>query len=111
VSIVVTSGRPESQPTPTGSGSSAVIAGAPTPPRFLSAQPSADGTSITFTFAPVENAAGYQWAPAEDPDSRTGIKAPVVVRTGVTPGQRVCVRVNTIAPDGRTSEATTGCSS
>jgi len=110
VSIVLTTGRPQAQPTPTGSGSSAVIGGAPEAPRFLSAQPSADGTSVTFTFAPVANAAGYQWAPAEDPDSRTGTKGPVVVRTGVTPGQRVCVRLNTVAPDGRTSESTTGCS-
>ncbi|MGN6327269.1 serine/threonine-protein kinase [Pseudolysinimonas sp.] len=110
VSIGVTAGRPQPQPSPTGSGSSAVIGGAPQAPKFLSAQPSADGTSVTFTFAPVPNAAGYQWAPAEDPESRTGVKDPVVVRTGVTPGQRVCVRLNTIAPDGRTSEPTTGCS-
>jgi hypothetical protein len=85
------------------------VAGAPEAPRFIGATPSADGTSITFTFAPVKNAAGYQWAPGEDADAKTSVRTPVVVRTGLTPNQRVCVKLDTIAPDGRTSDATTGC--
>jgi len=109
-SIVLTGGGTAGpSPTPRASGSSAVVAGAPEAPRFIGATPSADGTSITFTFAPVKNAAGYQWAPGEDADAKTSVRTPVVVRTGLTPNQRVCVKLDTIAPDGRTSDATTGC--
>jgi hypothetical protein len=109
ISLVATAGgSPEPTASPTGTGTSAIVGDAPTPPKLVSAAPSADGTSVTFRFAPVTDADGYRWAPSEQPDARTVVKDPVVVRTGVAPGQRVCVQVSTII-HGRTSDPTEAC--
>lgn len=95
-------------PTPRPTGSSALVTGAPLAPKFLSAQPSADGTSVTFRFAPVPEAEGYRWAPSEQPDAQRGITEPIVLRTGVTPGQRVCVTIVSVV-HGLTSDSTEAC--
>ncbi|TPW75039.1 serine/threonine-protein kinase [Schumannella soli] len=105
-------GLPKADPDPTASpkpsGGSALGGNVVAAPKLLSAEPSADGTSVTFTFAPVDDASAYQWAPSEQPDARTGITVPVVQRTGVTPGTRVCVQIITVA-NGRTSQPTEAC--
>ncbi|NYG98890.1 serine/threonine protein kinase [Schumannella luteola] len=111
VALVVV-GLPKAEPDPTASpkpsGGSALGGNVVAAPKLLSAEPSADGTSVTFTFAPVDDASAYQWAPSEQPDARTGIADPVVLRTGVTPGTRVCVQIITVA-NGRTSQPTEAC--
>jgi hypothetical protein len=100
---------PVATPTATAGGTSAIVGDAPAAPKFLSASASADGTAVTFQFAAVKNAAGYRWAPSEQPDSSTGIPTPTVVRHGVVPGQRVCVQIETVAASGRVSDPTERC--
>ncbi len=109
-SVVLSGGatRPGPRPTPSPSGESAVVGGAVVPPVFTGAQRSADGTTVTFAFEGVDGANGYIWAPSEQPEAETGIEDPVVVRTGVQPGARVCVQLKTLL-SGRVSKAVEGC--
>jgi hypothetical protein len=95
-------------PNPRPTGTSALVTGAPIAPKFVSAKPSTDGTSVTFGFAAVPEADGYRWWPSEQPDAQQGITDPVVVRTGMTPGQRVCVQIVSVV-HGLTSQATEAC--
>ena len=95
-------------PSPRPTGTSALVTGAPVAPKFVSVQPSADGTSVTFRFAPVPKADGYRWWPSEQPDAQQGISDPTVVRTGVAVGQRVCVQIESVV-HGLTSEPTEAC--
>ncbi len=95
-------------PSPRPTGTSALVTGAPIAPKLVSAKASADGTSVTFQFAEVPEADGYRWAPSEQPDAQRGVTDPVVVRTGVTPGQRVCVQIVSVV-HGLTSQTTEAC--
>lgn len=94
-------------PTPTTRGTSAIDGFVPSP-RFLSSTPSTDGASVTFTFAAVDGADGYRWAPSEQPESTRPLEEPIVTRTGVAPGARVCVRIIAVR-DGATSQAREAC--
>ncbi|TPW72250.1 serine/threonine-protein kinase [Schumannella sp. 10F1B-5-1] len=112
VAALVIVGPPKADPDPTASpkpsGGSALSGSSVPAPEYLSAEPSADGTSVTFTFAPVDDASGYRWARSEQPDALAPLDGPVVVRDGITPGTRVCVQILAIA-DGRTSQRTEAC--
>lgn len=110
VSVVLSGGAAIEKPTPTpsGTGDSAVVGGAVPAPEFVSAERSADGTTVTFTFEGSGDAAQYLWAPAEQPDARTPLDEPVVVRADAQPGVRVCVQLVAVL-NGRTSATAEGC--
>ncbi|MBI5161153.1 MAG: serine/threonine protein kinase [Micrococcales bacterium] len=108
VAVAVTGGGTDPDPRPAASGGSA-LGGDPVPrPKFLSATPSDDGTAVSFRFDAVADADAYSWAPSEQPDATQQVAEPMVVRTGVTPGTRVCVDILAIRA-GRTSETTEAC--
>jgi hypothetical protein len=74
-------------------GDSAVIADQVPKPTDGVAVPSADGTSVTFSWSNPTPADGdsYRYARSEQPDSRMPLTEPTITLDGLTPGVRVCV--------------------
>ncbi|CAN5288564.1 hypothetical protein BH09ACT1_BH09ACT1_10230 [soil metagenome] len=93
----------DNRPSTGSSGGAIDVSSIPTP-VLVSAAPSADGTSVTFTWSNPKPKAGdtYLWAAAETPAKRTPVTEPTVVITGVTPGSKVCINVEVLR-DGTTS--------
>ncbi|MES1169865.1 MAG: hypothetical protein ABUL47_04165, partial [Leifsonia sp.] len=58
-------------------------------------QPSADGTSVEFSWTNPHPRTGdiYYWARAETPADRQATATPSVTVTGIVPGSRVCINV------------------
>jgi len=102
--------RPDAEPGPTATGGSAVAAGLPPVAVDGVATPSADGTSVVFTWVNPDPREGdvYYWARAESPDSREPVRDPEATVEGVVPGSRVCLNVE-IGRAGRTSEPLVIC--
>lgn len=74
-------------------GDSAVITDQVPIPINGVAVPSADGTSVTFSWenpSPVEGDT-FRYARSEQPDARMPLAAPTVTLDGLQPGARVCV--------------------
>jgi hypothetical protein len=76
------------------------------------ATPSADGTSVTFSWVNPDPQDGdvYYWARAESPSDRQAVRETDVTVSGVVPGSRVCVNVE-IGRAGRTSQPLVICTS
>jgi hypothetical protein len=102
--------RPDADPGPTATGGSAVGQGAPPIAIEGAATPSADGTTVAFTWANPDPLDGdtYYWARAESPANRQAVDEPEATVEGVTPGSRVCINVE-IGRAGRTSEPLVIC--
>ncbi|HEY0225362.1 MAG TPA: hypothetical protein VGC05_02995, partial [Mycobacterium sp.] len=60
-----------------------------------SAVPSADGTSVAFSWTDPTPKSGdvYYWARAETPADRQATHDPSATVTGVVPGSKVCINV------------------
>lgn len=102
--------RPPTTPTATSSGGSAVIG--PSVPQATDgvAAPSADGTSVVFTWTNPSPKTGdvYYWARAETPSDRQAARSETATVTGVVPGSRVCIDVE-IGRSGATGEPLAIC--
>ena len=115
LTIVLTGGqfdRPNTLPTPTATGGSAVAPGVIESATEGVATATADGTSVTFSWVnpdPHDDDV-YYWARAESPSDRQPVHETEVTVTGVVPGSRVCVNVE-IGRAGRTSQPLVICTS
>jgi hypothetical protein len=100
----LTAGTPAASAPSVGSSGGAIDVSSVPTPVFVSAVPSADGTSVTFTWSNPKPKAGdsYLWAPAETPSKRTPVAVTEAVVSGVTPGSKVCINVEVLR-DGTTS--------
>ncbi len=87
--------RPAITPTPGSSGGSALVG--PAVPQATNgvAQPSADGTSVDFSWTNPSPKSGdvYYWARSETPTDRQATHTTTATVTGVVPGSRVCINV------------------
>ena len=93
---VLLGGTPPRDPTDEPSkppGDSAVITDQVPKPVDGLAVPSADGTSVTFSWTnpSPEDGDSYRYARSEQPDSRMPLSDPTVTLDGLQPGARVCV--------------------
>jgi hypothetical protein len=82
-------------PTPHATGGSAIVGPAVPQATDGVAQPSADGTSVDFSWTNPKPKAGdsYYWARAETPADRQASRTTAATVTGVVPGSRVCINV------------------
>jgi len=115
LTIVLTGGqfdRPNTLPTPTATGGSAVAPGVIESATEGVATPSADGTSVMFSWDNPDQHDDdvYYWARAESPSDRQAVRETEVTVTGIVPGSRVCVNVE-IGRAGRTSQPLVICTS
>ena len=87
------SGAPTSAEDPSAIGGGEVV---PQPTAGL-ATPSANGTSVTYTWANSEPMEGdsYRYARSEQPGAALPLDEPTVTIDGLSPGQRQCVQVYT----------------
>jgi serine/threonine protein kinase len=113
--IVVSGGqldRPDADPAPTSTGGSAIGQGTVPVATDGVAAPSADGSTVTFSWVNPDPQDGdvYYWARAESPASRQAVETPEATVDGVTPGSRVCINVE-IGRAGRTSQPLVICTS
>ena len=87
--------RPSSTPTPRTTGGSAIVG--PSVPQATNgvATPSADGTTVDFSWTNPKPKTGdvYYWARAETPADRQATHTPTATVTGVVPGSKVCINV------------------
>jgi serine/threonine protein kinase len=102
--------RPVSTPSPSTSGGSAIVG--PSVPQATNgaAQPSADGTSVVFSWTNPQPKKGdvYYWARSETPADRVATPDTRATVTGVVPGSKVCINVE-IGRSGATGEALQIC--
>lgn len=102
--------RPNDTPTASSSGGSALVG--PSVPQATDgvAQPSADGTSVDFSWTNPSPAIGdvYYWARAETPADRQATHTTSATVTGVVPGSKVCINVE-IGRAGATGDALAIC--
>jgi hypothetical protein len=102
--------RPATSPSPSASGGSAIVG--PSVPQATdgSAQPSADGTSVVFSWTNPHPKTGdvYYWARSETPADRVATPETTATVTGVVPGSKVCINVE-IGRSGDTGEALQIC--
>ncbi|HEU0205609.1 MAG TPA: serine/threonine-protein kinase [Pseudolysinimonas sp.] len=104
--------RPSTSASPSSSGDSAIVG--PSVPQAVngSAQPSADGTSVVFTWSnphPQKGDVSY-WARSETPADRVATPDPTATVTGVVPGSKVCINVE-IGRSGATGDPLVICTS
>jgi hypothetical protein len=112
--VVVALLAPRSSPapisTPRQSGGSALVG--PSVPQATQgvAVPSADGTSVAFSWTNPSPKAGdvYYWANAETPEDRQATHETEATVTGVVPGSRVCINVE-VGRSGATGEPLAIC--
>jgi hypothetical protein len=102
--------RPGSTPSPSATGGSAIIG--PSVPQATNgvATPSADGTSVDFSWTnphPKTGDVSY-WARAETPADRRATSTPTATVTGVVPGSKVCINVE-IGRSGATGDPLVIC--
>jgi hypothetical protein len=102
--------RPATSPSPNASGGSAIVG--PSVPQATNgvAQPSADGTSVVFSWTNPQPKTGdvYYWARSETPADRVATPDTTATVTGVVPGSKVCINVE-IGRSGDTGEALQIC--
>jgi serine/threonine protein kinase len=99
IALAVTLGaagvRHSSTPSPRATGSSAIVG--PSVPQATEglAQPSADGTSVAFSWTNPKPKPGdiYYWARAETPSDRQAAHTTSATVTDVVPGSKVCINV------------------
>ncbi|MES1170411.1 MAG: serine/threonine protein kinase, partial [Leifsonia sp.] len=97
IALAVTLGgslvRQPTTPTPGATGGSAIVGPSVPQPTNGVAQPSADGTSVEFSWTNPHRKTGdiYYWARAETPSDRQATSTPSVTVTGIVPGSRVCM--------------------
>ena len=87
---------PHTTPSPNGGG---IIDVSSVPdPVLVSAQPSADGTSVAFVWKNPKPKSGdsYYWARAETPDTNVPASEPQAVVTGLLPGSRACITISIV---------------
>lgn len=112
LAIVISGGslRPSATASPSSTGGSAVVG--PSVPQATDgvAQPSADGTSVTFSWTNPHPQKGdvYYWARAETPADRQATPDTAATVTGVVPGSRVCINVE-IGRSGATGDPLAIC--
>ncbi|MEP6842642.1 MAG: serine/threonine protein kinase, partial [Pseudolysinimonas sp.] len=104
--------RPPTTASPSSSGSSAIVG--PSVPQAIDggAQPSSDGTSVTFSWTNPDpkKGDGYYWARAETPADRQATPDTTATVTGVVPGSKVCINVE-IGRSGSTGDPLVICTS
>ena len=102
--------RPESTPSASGGGGSALVGPAVPQATAGVAQPSADGTSVDFSWTNPTPKEGdvYYWARAETPTDRQATHTTTATVTGVVPGSRVCINVE-VGRAGATGDALAIC--
>jgi len=102
--------RPSVSPSASSTGGSAIVG--PSVPQAIdgTAQPSADGTSVVFSWTNPHPKAGdvYYWARSETPADRTATPKTTATVTGVVPGSKVCINVE-IGRSGATGEPLVIC--
>ncbi len=102
--------RPSTTPSATAGGGTAIVG--PSVPQATNgtAQPSADGTSVVFSWTNPHPKKGdvYYWARAETPVDRTATPDTTATVTGVVPGSKVCINVE-IGRSGATGEPLVIC--
>jgi serine/threonine protein kinase len=95
VAIQLMGPTPHPGPSSQATGGSALIG--PSVPQATngSADPSADGTSVVFTWTNPSPKTGdvYYWARAETPSDRQATHTTTATVTGVVPGSKVCLNV------------------
>jgi hypothetical protein len=102
--------RPESTPSASGGGGSALVGPAVPQATAGVAQPSADGTSVDFSWTNPTPKEGdvYYWARAETPTDRQATQTTTATVTGVVPGSKVCINVE-VGRAGATGDALVIC--
>ena len=102
--------RPSTSASPSSSGDSAIVG--PSVPQAVngSAQPSADGTSVVFSWSNPHPKKGdvYYWARSETPADRVATPDTTATVTGVVPGSKVCINVE-IGRSGATGDPLVIC--
>jgi serine/threonine protein kinase len=102
--------RPATTPSASSTGGSAIVG--PSVPQAEDgvARPSADGTSIDFSWTNPSPKTGdvYYWARAETPADRQASRTTTATVTGIVPGSRVCINVE-IGRAGATGEPLAVC--
>jgi len=102
--------RSSTTPSPSSSGGSAIVG--PRVPQATDgvAQPSADGTSVAFSWTNPHPQKGdvYYWARSETPADRVATPDTTATVTGVVPGSKVCINVE-IGRSGATGDALLIC--
>ena len=85
--------KPDTQQTTEPGGGSAIIDQSVPNPENGVGTPSADGTSVTFTWdnPDADDGDTYRYARSETPNDRMPAKGPTVTIDGVTPGALVCI--------------------
>lgn len=93
---------------PSPTGGSAIVAGGIPQPTDLVGAPSADGSTIVFTWKnpDPQDTDSYYWARSEDPENRTPTAAPTASVPAT--GARVCIDVYVLR-EGKTADPVTGC--
>jgi serine/threonine protein kinase len=87
--------RQPTTPSPLTSGGSAIVGPAVPQATDGVAQPTADGTSVDFSWANPKPKAGdvSYWARSETPADRQATRTTHATVTGVVPGSKVCINV------------------
>ena len=102
--------RPSSTPSPSTTGGSAIVG--PSVPQATNgvATPSADGTTVDFSWTNPKPKTGdvYYWARAETPADRQASRTTTATVTGVVPGSKVCINVE-IGRSGATGDPLVIC--
>lgn len=102
--------RPSTTPTASSSGGSALVG--PSVPQATNgvARPSADGTSVDFSWTNPSPKGGdvYYWARSETPADRHATHTTTATVTGVVPGSKVCINVE-IGRAGATGDVLAIC--
>jgi serine/threonine protein kinase len=96
IPMALTPASPDTTPAPSGGG---IIDVSNVPdPVLISAQPNADGTSVTFLWKNPKPKSGdsFYWARAEAPDANVATNVPQAVVTGVVPGSQVCINISIV---------------
>ena len=102
--------RPSTSPSPTSTGGSAIVGPSVPQPTNGVAQPSADGTSVVFSWTNPHPKKGdvYYWAQSETPADRVATPNTTATVTGVVPGSKVCINVE-IGRSGATGDPLVIC--
>jgi serine/threonine protein kinase len=96
--------------TPPVSGEDAVVAARVPTPVVEPGQRSADGATVSFpvSHANTEDGDRYRWQRADGSAATEVSEGPMIVVTGVSASERVCVEVQ-VQRGSKTSETATGC--
>jgi hypothetical protein len=102
--------RPSTSPSPSSTGGSAIVGPSVPQPTNGAAQPSADGTSVVFSWTNPRPKKGdvYYWARSETPADRVATPDTTATVSGVVPGSKVCVNVE-IGRSGATGDPLVIC--